>query len=174
MRESHDGATTLDPSAESTPGAAPLPWRSSSRLSLEQLSFATTDGALALADELTTPQTEPVVLIAESDPALAALVRDELRTQTEREALIACDSKDALDLICQTRPQVVLFDPELTGMALPAHVRAQLAADGARLIFLTSATSHDLYQHGVREGLLLRKPYDPRDLAGIVRALLDA
>ena len=174
MRESHDGATTLDSSAQTAPGAAPLPWRSSSRLALEQLSFATTDGALALADELPTPQTEPSVLIAESDPALAAMVRDELRAQTKRDPLIACDSRDVLDLICQTRPQVVLLDPELTGMALPAQVRMQLAADGARLIFLTSATSHDLYQHGVREGLLLRKPYDPCDLAGIVRALLDA
>jgi CheY-like chemotaxis protein len=158
----------------SHPGAALLPWHSSPRLAFEQLSFATTEGALALAEEPLAPQAQRVVLIAESDPALARALQDELRALPGWQAVIASDGPRACDLIAQTRPRVVLLDIELTGVDVYSQLRAHPASRDTHIIFVTSATSYDLHQLGVREGVLLRKPYDPRDLAGIVRALLDA
>lgn len=174
MHDTRDGALPLDDMPQSQAGAVPLPWRSSSRLAVEQLSFATTDGALALAEESPAPQAQPVVLIAESDPALATAVRDELCAQMGRHVVIAGNGRHALDLIMRTRPRVVLLDVELSGVDLSAHLRMRLTASKAHVIFVTTATSHELYRLGVREGVLLRKPYDPHDLAGIIRTLLDA
>jgi CheY-like chemotaxis protein len=172
MRETHDGATALDDTSPMQ--AAPLPWRSSSRLAVEQLSFTTTDGALALAGEPFAPEAHAPVLVAESDPLLAIALREELYAQTSRHVFIATDGEQALDRITQTRPRVVLLDLELTGADVAIQLGTHPLRRDIHLIFVTAATSHDLFRLGVPDGLLLRKPYDPRDLAGIVCALLDA
>jgi DNA-binding response OmpR family regulator len=72
------------------------------------------------------------------------------------------------------RPRIVLLDVELTGVDFYTQLRAQPGSHETHIIFVTSATSYNLHQLGAHEGILLRKPYDPRDLAGIVHALLDA
>jgi hypothetical protein len=41
------------------------------------------------------------------------------------------------------------------------------------VLFVTAGTSFDLARRGIEDGLLLRKPFDVRALAGLVRALLD-
>jgi CheY-like chemotaxis protein len=174
MHEPHDGVAALNAVSQPQTEAAPLPWRSSPRLAVEQLSFATTDGALALAEESPTQAAEPVVLIAESDPALAAALQEELRQLAGWRTLLARDAQHATDLIADTRPRLILLDIELTGVNLYAQTRGRPASYTPHVIFVTTATSYNLHQLGVREGLLLRKPYHPHDLAGIVRALLDA
>jgi CheY-like chemotaxis protein len=177
MHDTHNepyasGGDTL--ALSSQPGTALLPWHSSPRLAFEQLSFATTEGALALAEAPLAPPAQRVVLIAESDPVLARALQDELGALSGWQTLLVSDGPRAGDLIAQTRPRVVLLDIELTGVDVYSQLRAHPASRDTHIIFLTSATSYDLYQLGVREGVLLRKPYDPRDLAGIVRVLLDA
>jgi CheY-like chemotaxis protein len=174
MHEPHDGVAALNVISQPQTDAVPLPWRSSPRLAVEQLSFTTTDGALALVEESLAQQAEPAVLVAESDPALALALQDELRNLAGWRTLLARDSQHAPDLIVEACPRVVLLDIELTGVDLYAQVRAHAATHNTHVIFVTYATSLDLHRLGVRDGLLLRKPYDPRDLAGIVRALLDA
>jgi CheY-like chemotaxis protein len=155
-------------------GATVLPWHSSPRLAVEQLSFTTTEGALALAEEPRAPQAQRAVLIAESDPIMATVLQAELRDDAGWQTLIASDSQHAINLITHARPHVVLLDVELTGVDIYLQLRANPATCDTHVIFVTTATSFDLHQLGVREGVLLRKPYDPRDLAGIVRTLLDA
>ena len=172
MRDTHDGATALDDTSPMQP--APLPWRSSSRLAVEQLAFTTTDGALALAGEPFAAAAQAPVLIAESDPLLAVALREALYAQTNRHVFIATDGEQALDRITQTRPRVVLLDLELTGADVAIQLGKHPLRRDIHLIFVTAATSHELFRLGVPDGLLLRKPYDPRELAGIVRALLDA
>jgi DNA-binding response OmpR family regulator len=155
-------------------GVALLPWHSSPRLALEQLSFTTTDGALALAEEPLAPPAQQVIVIAESEPAMASALQEELQTLVGWQTLMLSDGQAARTIIAQMRPRMVLLDIELTGVDFYAQLRAQPASHETHIIFVTSATSYNLHQLGAHEGVLLRKPYDPRDLVGIVRALLDA
>ncbi|HEX3270789.1 MAG TPA: response regulator [Ktedonobacterales bacterium] len=174
MRETHDDLNVNESALTAQTGVALLPWHSSPRLAFEQLSFTTTDGALALAEETLAPPAQQIIVIAESDPAMANALQDELRNIAGWQALVVNDAQAARSAIAQARPRVVLLDIELTGVDFYAQVRAQPAGHETHIIFVTSATSYNLHQLGAHEGILLRKPYDPRDLAGIVRALLDA
>ena len=40
------------------------------------------------------------------------------------------------------------------------------------MLFLTAATSLDLYQRGIEAGVVLRKPFEMRDLVSLVRTLV--
>jgi CheY-like chemotaxis protein len=174
MRETHDDSPTDGNTLSAQAHLALLPWHSSARLALEQLSFATTDGALALAEESLAAPVQQVIMIAECDPVMASALRDELRDVVGWQTLLVEDAQAARNIFAQMRPRIVLLDIELTGVDFYAQLRAQPASHETHIIFVTSATSYNLHQLGAHEGILLRKPYDPRDLAGIVRALLDA
>ncbi|HEY7021010.1 MAG TPA: response regulator [Ktedonobacterales bacterium] len=174
MRETHDDLNANESALTAQTGVALLPWHSSPRLAFEQLSFTTTDGALALAEEPLAPPAQQVIMIAESDPAMASALQDELRALVGWNTLVVSDGQAARNIIAQMRPRIVLLDIELTGVDFYAQLRGQPASHETHIIFVTSATSYNLYQFGAHEGILLRKPYDPCDLAGIVRALLDA
>ncbi len=174
MPESPNIIAALDDESPARTVAAPLPWRSSSRLAVEQLSFATTDGALALAEEPHALPAQQVIVIAEGDSALASALQEELRSVAGWQTRLVSDGQAARNAITQARPRVVLLDIELTGVDFYTQLRSHPASRDIHLIFLTSATSYELHRLGAHDGVLLRKPYDPRDLAGIVRALLDA
>ena len=174
MRETHDDLPANESALTAQTGVALLPWHSSPRLAFEQLSFTTTDGALALAEEPLAPPAQQVIVIAESEPAMASALQEELRDLVGWQTLVVSDGQAARNIIAQMRPRIVLLDIELTGVDFYAQLRAQPASHETHIIFVTSATSYNLHQLGAHEGVLLRKPYDPRDLAGIVRALLDA
>jgi len=174
MRETHDDLPVNESALTTQTGVALLSWHSSSRLALEQLSFTTTDGALALAEEPLAPPAQQVIMVAESDPAMASALQVELRALVGWQTLAVSDGQAARNIIAQMRPRIVLLDVELTGVDFYTQLREQPGSHETHIIFVTSATSYDLHQLGAHEGILLRKPYDPRDLAGIVRALLDA
>jgi CheY-like chemotaxis protein len=174
MRETHDDLDVNESAPTAQTSVALLPWHSSPRLAFEQLSFATTDGALALAEEPLSPPARPVIMIAESDPVMASVLEDELCALIGWQALVVSDGQAARNVIAQMRPRIVLLDIELTGVDFYTQVRAQPASHETHIIFVTSATSYNLHQLGAHEGILLRKPYDSHDLTGIIRALLDA
>jgi CheY-like chemotaxis protein len=174
MRETHDDLPLNESALAVRTGVALLPWHSSPRITFEQLSFTTTDGALALAEEPLAPPAQPVIVIAESDPPMASALQDELRALVGWQTLVVSDGQAARTIIAQMRPRIVLLDIELTGVDFYAQLRALPASHETHIIFVTAATSYNLHQLGAHEGVLLRKPYDPRDLASIVRALLDA
>ena len=173
MRETHDDLPVNESALTAQTGVALLPWHSSPRLAFEQLSFATTDGALALAEEPQLQQSQQVIVIAESDPVMASTLEEELRDFLGWRIVVVSDGQAARNSVAQMRPRIVLLDIELTGVDFYAQLRAQPASHGTHVIFVTSATSYDLHQLGAHEGVLLRKPYEARDLAGIVRALLE-
>jgi PleD family two-component response regulator len=174
MRETHDDLPVTESALAAQTGVALLPWHSSPRLAIEQLSFTTTNGALALAEEPLDPSAQQVIVIAESDPTMARALQDELRALMGWQTFVVSDGQTAHSIVAQSRPRIVLLDIELTGVDFYAQVRAQPTCHQTHIIFVTSATSYNLHQLGAHEGILLRKPYDPCDLAGIVRALLDA
>jgi len=62
--------------------------------------------------------------------------------------------------------------PDLDGAEVYRQLRTGPATSGARVLFLSAGTSFDLYQLGIEDGVLLRKPFNMPDLVSLVRALL--
>jgi CheY-like chemotaxis protein len=174
MRETHDDPHADERALTIQTSGALLSWHSTPRIAFEQLSFATTDGALALAEEPLAAPAQAFIVIAESDPVMACALQDELRDLAGWQTLVAPDEQTARTVITRTQPRLILLDIELTGVDFYAQLRARSLNLDTHIIYVTSATSYHLHQLGAQEGVLLRKPYDPRDLAGIIRALLDA
>lgn len=142
-----------------------------------------TDGALALLEE---PQTfgaprallgQRRILIVEDDPRVAHVIREslELEGETNWAVRIASAGVHALQIADGAIPDVVLLDvrlPDLDGAEVYRRLRANQGTRRPHVLFLSAGTSLDLYQRGIEDGVLLRKPFDVPYLVAIVRALL--
>lgn len=160
-------------------------WKARAHASEPAELHSATDGALALLDRAqpaAAPATHPVaagrhILIVEDDPRVAHLIRDTLALEGEAtwDVQVASEGVAALALAGATPPDVVLLDvllPGLDGAEVYRRLRANPDTRAARVLFLTAGTTLDLAQRGVEDGVLLRKPFDVRDLVSLVRALL--
>ena len=162
-------------------------WRSSSSsiAELEPISHASIDGALALLDSpeieaLPTPRATPArhhILIVEDDPRMANVIRATLELEGDPTWAIetAGEGLQALELAGTVQPDVVLLDvrlPGLDGAEVYRRLRASQQTRRSRIIFLSAGTSLDLYQRGIEDGVLLRKPFDVCELVSLVGALL--
>lgn len=142
-------------------------------------------GSLALAVE---PAVEPAlrpsaarrsILIVEDDPRTADVLRStlELEGAVGWEIEVAAEGLRALEVAALTPPDLVLLDVRLPGMdgaEVYRRLRATPRGRRTRVLFLSAGTSLDLYQRGIDDGVLLRKPFDMQDLVRLVHALLDA
>jgi len=162
-------------------------WGEAARAATEQRDRQLpTDGALALLEQpdretLTGPRSLPArgaVLIVEDDTRMARLLHESLALEGEPQwdVQVAPDGARALEIASLTPPDVVLLDvllPGLDGAEVYRRLRANKRTCAARILFLTAGTSYDLQQRGIFDGVLLRKPFDIRELPGLVRALLE-
>lgn len=119
------------------------------------------------------------ILIVEDDPRTAQVLRTalELEHVPGWEIEVAGEGQRALELAARTPPDLVLLDVRLPGMdgaEVYRRLRAGPHGSRVRVLFLSAGTSLDLYQRGIEDGVLLRKPFDVQDLIGLVRALLAA
>jgi CheY-like chemotaxis protein len=182
------------PRAARGSGGLVLPWHSSPRHeSMHEPEHpalhASTQGALALWPELllgeepstyVDPRRQPAtrsILIVEDDSRLARAVQSALELDGDAtwSVAVAGDGARALELAMASPPQVILLDvllPRLDGVEVYRRLRSAPATQQTHVIFVSAATSLDLYERGIRDGVLLRKPFDLRDLVGLVRGLL--
>lgn len=171
-------------------GVAAQPrWRSALPTIGERESPAMTrsavDGALALLDTpeieaMPTPRATPArhhILIVEDDARVANVIRETLELEGDPDWAIetACEGMHALELAGTVQPDVILLDvrlPGLDGAEVYRRLRASQTTRRSRVLFLSAGTSLDLYHRGIEDGVLLRKPFDVRELVSLVRALL--
>ncbi|MGH2516218.1 MAG: response regulator transcription factor [Ktedonobacterales bacterium] len=142
-----------------------------------------THGALALLEHPLPDATAiPIaarhhILIVEDDSQVASVIRAgiELEGEADWSVQSAGEGLRALEMAGATPPDVVLLDvrlPGLGGAEVYRRLRASQKTRGARILFLSAGTGFDLHQLGIEDGVLLRKPFDVRNLVGLVRALL--
>lgn len=144
-----------------------------------------TAGALALLDPPvveTAPTRKPeaarkTILIVEDNPRMAELIRESIELEGEPDWAVqsAGAGLRALELAGETPPDVVLLDvylPDLDGAEVYNRLRESPATRDARVLFLSAGTPAELWQHGITDGVLLRKPFDIPYLIAIVRAVL--
>lgn len=143
-----------------------------------------TNGALALLDQPSREATPGAIaarhhiLIVEDDSQVASVIHASLELEGEADWMVQSASEGirALEMAGATPPDVVLLDvrlPGLGGAEVYRRLRASDKTRGALILFLSAGTAFDLHQLGIEDGVLLRKPFDVRNLVGLVRALLD-
>lgn len=164
-------------------------WRSSTSTISEHeplpMSYTAVNGALALIDipesaTLPMPRVTPArhhILIVEDDSRVANVIRETLVLEGDPDWAIetAGEGMHALELAGTVLPDVILLDvrlPGLDGAEVYRRLRASQKTRRSRVIFLSAGTSLDLYHRGIEDGVLLRKPFDVRELVSLVRALI--
>lgn len=125
----------------------------------------------------TTAHAQPCILIVEDDPRAAHAIRDTLVIEggPDWNVQVAEGGERALALAAEQPPNVVLLDvglPDLDGAEVYRRLRTHPQMSDAHVLFLTAATSLDLYQRGVNAGVVLRKPFEMGELVGLVRTLI--
>lgn len=117
------------------------------------------------------------ILIVEDDARTVDMLRNALELDGEPGWCVvsANNGLRALELAARVPPDVVLLDvrlPGLDGGEVYRHLRAAHANDHTRVLFLSAGTAQDLADHGIYDGVLLRKPFALPELVALVRALL--
>ncbi|MGM0575066.1 MAG: response regulator [Myxococcota bacterium] len=115
----------------------------------------------------------PTVLIIEE----SATFRHRLRSRLEDEGMVvleAGDGQEALDLIRQRMPDVVLQDlllPDMEGVDLAKEIRSFPGGDDVHIIAVSAYTDilDDAHEVSVGFAGFLPKPADPEDVVAKVR-----
>jgi DNA-binding NarL/FixJ family response regulator len=105
--------------------------------------------------------------------AVRAAMQDELEIEIVGEARTG---REALSLVEETRPDVVLLDmrmPGMDGLACLDAIQEQFPA--THVVFLTGVDDNELAQDALARGAsaFVSKGIDPRDLAGVLRQVVD-
>ena len=114
------------------------------------------------------------LLIVDDEEAVCWALQRALTREGHRVA-VAASAEEAFGLVAKQRPDAIVLDvrlPGLDGGEVYRRLRASDPDGRTPVLFLSAATSLDLYRQGIDDGVLLRKPYDVQDLVELVRALL--
>lgn len=116
------------------------------------------------------------VLIAEDEPSILASLEFLMR-QDGFETRAAADGEEALSLLANFRPHLVLLDlmlPRRSGLELCRLIRADASFAGMRVLMLTAKGGHRDIERGLEAGAddYITKPFSTQDLVARVRAQL--
>jgi DNA-binding response OmpR family regulator len=114
-----------------------------------------------------------LILVAEDDENQAELVRRYLE-QDHHRVLVVHDGRDALDVVRDRRPALVVLDLMLPGLGGLDVCRALRAGSDVLVLMLTARSTEDDLLHGLGIGAddYMTKPFSPRELVARVRTLL--
>ncbi len=116
---------------------------------------------------------EPLVLAVDDEAGILRLMKLELTGQGFR-VITAGNGEDALKLVEEQRPDVVLLDvimPEMTGMEVMRRIREQM---NIPVIMVTAKDSDQDKVRGLELGAddYIVKPFSPEELGARIRAVL--
>jgi DNA-binding response OmpR family regulator len=120
----------------------------------------------------------PLVLVADDDPDILALVRFRLE-RDGYEVLSAPDGETALDLALARTPDLALLDvmmPRLDGYEVTRRLRQHGPTAGIPIILLTARVQEPDVALGIQAGAddYVTKPFSPQALGERVQAALEA
>ena len=119
---------------------------------------------------------EPLVLIADDDPDIRALVGFRLEA-AGCNVMRAADGEEALRLAEETTPDVCVLDvmmPKLDGLGVTRALREHVETKGVPILLLTARAGDEDVARGYEAGAddYLRKPFSPQELASRVEQVL--
>ncbi len=118
---------------------------------------------------------KPVMLVVDDDPAIRGMLQQMM--SRDAEIFTASDSAEALDLIHQKKPDLVVLDdrmPGMTGLELLERLRADGSALPAQIVMLTANNKTPDIISGMSAGAVdyITKPFEPDRLINRIRNLL--
>lgn len=116
------------------------------------------------------------ILLVEDEPAIQELIAFNLE-QAGHHVLRAGSAEDALDIINQALPDLILLDwmlPGMSGVEFARRLRASTRTGKIPLIMLTARSDEDDLVAGLQNGAddYITKPFSPRELQARIQALL--
>ena len=116
------------------------------------------------------------VLIVEDESAIQELIAVNLEAAGHH-ALRAADAEQALTILRQTLPDLVLLDwmlPGQSGLAIARHLRANERTRSIPIIMLTAKSAEQDKIAGLEAGAddYVTKPFSPRELLARIKALM--
>jgi CheY-like chemotaxis protein len=135
--------------------------------SLPQLSSSAVSAAFPEADK---------ILVADDSMTILAMVSSRLE-RAGYDVVTANRGDDALRLVQETRPRLVLLDvemPGLDGVEVTRRIRADEALTGTLIVLLTGLSEASEVATGMAAGAdaYLTKPFSPQDLQTQVEQLI--
>jgi DNA-binding response OmpR family regulator len=133
------------------------------------------DGLSSVAVSSAPPKSD-TILVADDSMTILSMVSSRL-TRAGYEVVTATRGDDALRLVQENRPRLVLLDiemPGLTGLEVAREIRADEALAGTFIVLLTGLTSESEIATGKAAGAdaYLTKPFSPQDLQTQVEQLI--
>ena len=119
------------------------------------------------------------IYLVEDDVHAAAMIREAIELEGEPgwSVRVIADGAAALIEIDAAPPDLVLLDlrlPGADGGAIFRHLRANARTATMPVLFISGATSFELHDSGIDDGVLLRKPVNPGILIQVLRTHLHA
>jgi DNA-binding response OmpR family regulator len=119
---------------------------------------------------------QPLVLIADDDPDIRALVGIRLE-RAGCDVIRAADGEEALRMAAEKTPDLCVLDvmmPKLDGHAVTRALRDRSETENVPVLLLTAKAGDDDVARGYEAGATgyLRKPFSPQELAARVEQTL--
>jgi two-component system, OmpR family, phosphate regulon response regulator PhoB len=116
------------------------------------------------------------ILVVEDEPAIQELIAYNLK-QAGHQTLVADNAEQALHLVANALPDVVLLDwmlPGLSGIELARKLRADKRTKSVPIIMLTARSEEHDKLAGLDSGAddYITKPFSPRELNARIKAVL--
>lgn len=116
-----------------------------------------------------------LIAVVEDDARLATMFQDALEQAGKWQLHLFTDGQSAKDQIPELAPQLILLDvglPGLDGASLYKILRGHSNTRNTPIIVITGSHDWELHRMGLQSGLLLRKPFQMKELLFMVQALL--
>jgi DNA-binding response OmpR family regulator len=119
------------------------------------------------------------IVLVEDDSSAANLIREAIALEGDPSwnLRVITDGTNAAAAIAAAPPDLVLLDlmlPGADGGAIFRALRACPQTHDTPVLFLSGGTTRDLHEHGIEEGVLLRKPVNLGVLLHVLRTHLGA
>jgi DNA-binding response OmpR family regulator len=129
-----------------------------------------------MTDTEVAPREQPVVLAADDDEDILALVAFRLE-RSGYTVIQARDGQEALELALSEKPDLAVLDvmmPKLDGFELTRRLRSEEATSRMPIILLTARAQDTDVDQGFEAGAddYIRKPFSPQELRTRVQAIL--
>ena len=117
------------------------------------------------------------VLVVDDNKVIRQLIRVNLELEGF-EVVTAADGAECLDVVHEVRPDVVTLDvvmPRLDGLHTAARLRSDPRTRHLPIAIVSACTQYEV-ESGLEVGVdaFLAKPFEPAELVGMVRQLMDA
>jgi DNA-binding response OmpR family regulator len=121
------------------------------------------------------PHEAKLIAIVEDDFSLAMTFRELLEEERGWKTLLLSDGEEALRVLPETRPDMILLDmnlPGLDGISLYRMLRARRETCSTPILIVTASHQWELQRNGLVSCQLMRKPFDLGELLLAVETLL--